>query len=100
MNAPAKIVRMSWTPRAFASLAAIAKLTGDPEASVSARLRDFRKLRFGGHTVERRYVEVGLFEYRVLTAKAILDKHRTKRYDHDVLVHRRERRRSKLAPRL
>ncbi len=32
----------------------IAVLTGDPEASVSARLRDFRKPGFGGSTVERR----------------------------------------------
>jgi len=26
---------------------------GDPPQSISARLRDFRKLRFGSHTVER-----------------------------------------------
>jgi hypothetical protein len=36
------------------SLSDLADLTGDPEASVSARLRDFRKKRFGGHTVDRR----------------------------------------------
>ena len=35
------------------TLADIAALTGDPEASVSARLRDLRKARFGGSTVER-----------------------------------------------
>jgi hypothetical protein len=39
---------------AWFSLFDIASLTGDPEASVSARLRDFRKKRFGGHTVDRR----------------------------------------------
>jgi hypothetical protein len=47
------------------SLSAIAEATGDPEASVSARLRDLRKPRFGSYQVERRYVERGLFEYRV-----------------------------------
>ena len=39
-----------------------------PEASVSARLRDLRKPRFGGFTVDRRRRGVedkGLFEYRV-----------------------------------
>lgn len=39
--------------------------TGDPEASISARLRDLRKPRFGNHNVERRYVRRGLFEYRL-----------------------------------
>ncbi|TNF82069.1 MAG: hypothetical protein EP299_01735 [Acidobacteria bacterium] len=37
-----------------------------PIASVSARLRDFRKARFGGHTVDRRRTDVpGMFEYRL-----------------------------------
>lgn len=36
-----------------------------PEASISARLRDLRKPRFGSHTVERRYCGAGLWEYRV-----------------------------------
>ena len=42
-----------------------------PEASVSARLRDLRKPRFGGFTVDRRRRGVedkGLFEYRVAFA--------------------------------
>jgi hypothetical protein len=46
-------------------LADIAQTTGDPEASVSARLRDFRKPKFGAHTVERRYVRDGLHHYRL-----------------------------------
>lgn len=50
----------AWRP-----LAAIAAACGDPEASVSARLRDFRKERFGSHDVERRYVVDGLWEYRL-----------------------------------
>lgn len=43
----------------------IAAHTGDPPASVSARLRDFRKGKFGGHTVHRRYDGAGLWSYRV-----------------------------------
>ena len=48
------------------SLSDVAAITGDPEAAVSARLRDFRKARFGGHVVERRRVSGGLFEYRLI----------------------------------
>lgn len=44
----------------------LAARTGEPEASISARIRDLRKARFGGHTVERRYVERGLWEYRMV----------------------------------
>lgn len=38
------------------------------EASVSARIRDLKKPRFGGHIIERRRVEGGngLHEYRLL----------------------------------
>ena len=48
------------------TLADISEATGDPQASVSARLRDMRKPRFGSHTVERRRCGEGLFEYRLL----------------------------------
>lgn len=44
----------------------ISDATGAPEASVSARLRDLRKERFGSHVVERRYLDRGLWEYRLL----------------------------------
>jgi hypothetical protein len=50
------------------TLADVAARTGDPEASVSARIRDLRKPRFGGYVVERRYVERGLWEYRLAEA--------------------------------
>lgn len=43
-----------------------AAIGASSEASVSARLRDLRKPRFGGHTVERRRVIDGLWEYRVV----------------------------------
>lgn len=47
------------------TLAEIEAVTGDPQASVSARLRDLRKERFGQHTVERRRRGPGTFEYRL-----------------------------------
>lgn len=51
------------------TLKEIAHGTGSPESSVSARLRDLRKERFGGHTVERQYIARGLFSYRLLLAE-------------------------------
>ena len=48
------------------TLSAVARMTGDPEASVSAQLRHLRKPRFGGHTVERRYTSNGLYEYKLI----------------------------------
>ncbi len=51
------------------TLREISDLTGDPEASVSARLRDLRKTKFGGHTVNRRRrgnPKQGIFEYQLL----------------------------------
>ena len=37
------------------------------EGGVSARLRDFRKEKFGGHTVNRRKRTNGLYEYQLVT---------------------------------
>lgn len=44
----------------------IADATGCPIQSVSARLRDFRKERFGSHEVDRRRVKGGVFQYRLI----------------------------------
>ena len=52
-------------PGRWWTLHEIHKFTGYPEASVSARLRDLRKAKFGGYSVERRYVERGVWAYRV-----------------------------------
>ena len=38
------------------TLGEIAELTGAPEASASARLRDLRKQKFGGYTVDLKYL--------------------------------------------
>ena len=48
------------------TLAELERRTGYPQGSISARTRDMRKKRFGSHTVERRYVSKGLFEYRLI----------------------------------
>ena len=54
------------------TLREISEAVGSPEASVSARLRDLRKPKWGGWCVERRRrgeAERGLFEYRVLEGR-------------------------------
>lgn len=50
------------------TLAELSAATGDPEASVSARLRDLRKRKFGGRVVEARRrgdPTRGAWEYRL-----------------------------------
>lgn len=48
------------------TLAEIAKATGYPEASISARLRNLRDERFGGHTVNKVFIVRGLFRYQLV----------------------------------
>jgi len=48
------------------TLVDLATEAGCSEASASARLRDLRKSKFGGHNVERRHVENGLWKYRLV----------------------------------
>jgi len=55
----------------FRTLAEISAITGDPEASISAQLRHFRKRRFGAHTVNKRCRgerKNGLFEYQLIVS--------------------------------
>jgi hypothetical protein len=68
LNAQTKRVWTVMQSGSWFSLREIAERTGDPEASVSARLRDLRKEKFGGHTVERIRAQdrSGLFFYRVV----------------------------------
>lgn len=50
------------------TLAEVSAATGDPEASVSARLRDLRKKRFGNFRVDRRRrgeASRGIWEYHL-----------------------------------
>ena len=55
------------------ALREIADLTGDPEASVSAQLRHMRKERFESHVIEKKYIENGLYHYRLLVNKGDCD---------------------------
>ena len=57
-------IQMFMSPRWW-TLGELARATGYPEASVSARLRDLRKPKFGSYNVERKYVERGIWAYRV-----------------------------------
>lgn len=59
------LVGGKWLP-----LHEIADRTGDPEASVSAQLRHLRKPKHGAHTVNKRHVKNGLYEYQLIAANA------------------------------
>jgi hypothetical protein len=53
------------------TLGEIHRLTGDPEASISARLRDLRKEKFGGFNVQRQRrgnPKGGIWEYGIVGA--------------------------------
>lgn len=47
------------------SLDELARITGDPHASVSAQLRHLRKPRFGQWVIEKEYRGNGLYVYRM-----------------------------------
>ena len=64
LNRQARKVWLVVSDGEWHTLAGISGRTGDPEASVSARLRDLRKKRFGSHIITRRYVSDGLWQYR------------------------------------
>jgi hypothetical protein len=70
LNRQARLVWDCMSDGSWRTLADIAHETHCPEASVSARLRDFRKRRFGAHTVERERDTIdpssGLFHYRLV----------------------------------
>jgi hypothetical protein len=44
----------------------LARLTNHPEASISARIRDLRKAKHGGHTVERWHLGQGVWIYQLV----------------------------------
>lgn len=67
LNAQLARVKAAMAGAGPLTLRQISERTGDPEASVSARTRDLKKARFGGHTVRRTYVERGLFTYELLS---------------------------------
>lgn len=52
------------------TLAKLSERAQGSEASVSARLRDLRKPKFGAYHIERRYVSNGVWEYHLKTGEA------------------------------
>lgn len=69
LNAQAKRVAEIIDDGKWHTLADISRVTGDPEASVSARLRDLRKEQNGGFIVEREHVRRGLWRYRLKVSR-------------------------------
>lgn len=69
LNRQAQAVYALMKDGEWRTLLGIAALLDEPEASVSARLRDLRKEKFGSHIVERRYIADGVWQYRVLPPK-------------------------------
>ena len=65
-------VREAMQDGVYRTLAELSALTPGSEASLSARLRDLRKPRFGGHAVHRRrrVGQHGTHEYRLVLANA------------------------------
>lgn len=53
----------------YRTLGEISKFIDVPEASVSAGLRDFRKEKFGCHTLNKRYEGNGLYSYQLILKK-------------------------------
>lgn len=66
LNRQAQIVYRIIRDGSWHTLSEISQRTGQPEASVSARLRDLRKERFGKHIIERRRLSMGLWQYRLV----------------------------------
>lgn len=65
LNAQLRRVRDALEGGDWWYLRQLAAATGDPEASVSARIRDLRKPQFGRHLVESEFVSKGLWRYRL-----------------------------------
>lgn len=66
LNSQFERVRELMLDGEWRTLEAISTAVGYPTHSVSARLRDLRKPKFGGFAVHREYVSDGLWRYRVL----------------------------------
>jgi hypothetical protein len=67
LNAQAARVFKFMADENWHTLREISAATGDPEASVSARIRDMRKPKFNlGVKVEREFVSRGLHRYRMV----------------------------------
>jgi hypothetical protein len=66
LNRQANDVWRAMSDMQWHTLHGLSAQTGHPEASISARLRDFRKEQFGRHLVERDRITEGLYRYRLV----------------------------------
>lgn len=69
LNAQLIAVKQLMADSCWRTLQDIAGYVHASESSVSARLRDLRKEKFGTHTVNRRHVQPGLFEYQLVLSQ-------------------------------
>lgn len=60
-------VRAAMSDHDWHTLPELHAALGHPEASISARIRDLRKERWGSHMIERKHVGAGLWAYRMST---------------------------------
>ncbi len=65
------VIRYLMIDGVWRTLDEIEKITGYPQASISAQLRHLEKPRFGGHikNKRRRYEDKGVWEYQILERK-------------------------------
>lgn len=69
------VVRAIMLDGQWHTLAEIEATTGYPQAAISARIRDLRKEKFGGYTVQSRRAQRGLWYYRVVICDRCLGGH-------------------------
>lgn len=67
LSRQARAVWNAMRDKRWRTLPELASVLGEPQQSISARLRDLRKPRFGGLDVQRQYAGNGVWAYRVLT---------------------------------
>lgn len=65
LSAQLNQVRQVLSDRQWHMLAEIVLRVRGSEAGVSARIRDLRKTKFGGHLIERRHISHGVWQYRM-----------------------------------
>lgn len=65
------IVKEAMMDGKWHTLAELKTFTGFPEASISARLRDLRKPRFGMFTIDRKRVSKGTFAYKLIAPQPL-----------------------------
>ena len=57
-------------PRTIGEIARAIEAPPESIQAIGARIRDFRKARYGRHTVEKKQVRPGLFQYRLIVRAA------------------------------